>query len=163
DSVMFCLSKGLAAPVGSMLVGSQAFIAKARRARKLLGGGMRQAGILAAAGLLSIRTMVDRLAEDHENARALGRGLNEIPGLQVDMATVQTNMVMFDILDDRWDAEQLSGVMVKAGVLAGATGPRRVRLVTHKDVDAADCAEALDRIARVLKAGPDAGAAGFVY
>jgi len=163
DSVMFCLSKGLAAPVGSMLVGSKAFIEKARRARKLLGGGMRQAGILAAAGLLAIRSMVDRLAEDHENARALGRGLNEIAGLQVDMATVQTNMVMFDIRDPRWNAESLSGAMAKAGVLAGAMGPRRVRLVAHKDVAPADLAEALGRIEKVLHAGPDAGAAGFVY
>lgn len=163
DSVMFCLSKGLAAPVGSLVVGSKAFIEKARRARKLLGGGMRQAGILAAAGLVAIRSMVQRLAEDHENARVLGRGLNEIAGLQVDMATVQTNMIMFDILDSRWDGATLSGAMTRAGVLSNATGPRRIRLVTHKDVSAADVAEALDRIEKVVKAGPDSSAAGFVY
>jgi threonine aldolase len=162
DSVTFCLSKGLAAPVGSVLVGSKAFIEKARANRKLLGGGMRQAGILAAAGLVAIRSMVDRLAEDHENAKALGRGLNQIAGLTVDMATVQTNMVMFDLLDDRWNGESMAGALSKAGVLCGATGPRRVRLVTHKDVAGADVPEALDRIARVVKAGPD-GAVGYTY
>jgi threonine aldolase len=162
DSITFCLSKGLAAPVGSVLVGSKAFIEKARANRKLLGGGMRQAGILAAAGLVAIRSMVDRLAEDHENAKALGRGLNQIAGLTVDMATVQTNMVMFDLLDDRWNGESMAGALSKAGVLCGATGPRRVRLVTHKDVAGADVPEALDRIARVVKAGPD-GAVGYTY
>lgn len=163
DSVMFCLSKGLAAPVGSMLVGSRAFIDRARRARKLLGGGMRQAGILAAAGLVSIRSMVDRLAEDHKNAKTLARGLNEIPGLRVDLATVQTNMIMFDIDDPRWDEEGLAGAMTRFGVVCNANGPRRIRLVTHKDVTAADVGEALDRIARVVKAGPDGGAAGHTY
>ncbi|HYF95958.1 MAG TPA: low-specificity L-threonine aldolase [Symbiobacteriaceae bacterium] len=163
DSVTFCLSKGLSAPVGSVVVGSKAFIARAHRARKLLGGGMRQVGVLAAAGLVAIRSMVGRLAEDHENARILGRGLNEIPGLQVDMETVQTNMVMFDILDTRWTAEALAGALTKAGVLNNATGPRRVRLVTHKDVVAADVSEALDRIAMVMTAGPGATAAGPVY
>ncbi|HYF76591.1 MAG TPA: low-specificity L-threonine aldolase [Symbiobacteriaceae bacterium] len=163
DSVMFCLSKGLAAPVGSMLVGSRAFIDRARRARKLLGGGMRQAGVLAAAGLISIRSMVDRLAEDHENAKTLARGLNEIPGLRVDLATVQTNMIMFDIDDPRWNEESLAGAMTRAGVVCNANGPRRIRLVTHKDVSAADVAEALDRTARVVKVGPDGGAAGHTY
>lgn len=163
DSVMFCLSKGLAAPVGSMLVGSREFIHAARRQRKLLGGGMRQAGILAAAGLISLRQMVARLAEDHENARALARGLAQIPGLQVDMETVQTNMVMFDILDERWTAATLSGSLKKVGVLANGTAARRIRVVTHKDVSASDIPEALDRIAAVIKAGPTDGKAGTIY
>jgi len=163
DSVMFCLSKGLAAPVGSMLVGSRAFIDRARKNRKMLGGGMRQAGILAAAGLVALNTMVDRLAEDHENARRLAKGLASLAGVQVDMQTVHTNMVMFDLLDARWDAATLSGALSRVGLLANGTGPRRIRLVTHKDVSAADVPEALDRVAQVLKAGPDAGRSGTVY
>jgi threonine aldolase len=99
DSVMFCLSKGLCAPVGSMLVGSQAFIGEARRARKLVGGAMRQAGILAAAGLIAIRQMTDRLAVDHANARALAEGLAKIPGIQIDVSQVHTNMVLFELAD----------------------------------------------------------------
>jgi threonine aldolase len=163
DSIMFCLSKGLAAPVGSLLMGSREFIGKARRNRKLLGGGMRQAGILAAAGIVALTAMVDRLAEDHEHARQLGRGLNAIAGLAVDMESVQTNMVMFDIHDERWDGGTLSGALKSAGVLANATGPRRVRLVTHKDITAADVPEALARIAQVVAAGPGPSGKGFVY
>lgn len=163
DSVMFCLSKGLAAPVGSMLVGSRAFIDKARANRKLLGGGMRQAGILAAAGIVALEQMVDRLAEDHEHAKQLGRGLNQIPGLQVDMETVQTNMVMCDIHDERWDAASLSGALKTAGVLANGTAKRRIRLVTHKDVAAADVPEVLSRIEHVVKQGPGATGNGYVY
>ncbi|MFZ5824022.1 MAG: low-specificity L-threonine aldolase [Bacillota bacterium] len=163
DSVMFCLSKGLAAPVGSILAGSAEFIHRARKNRKLLGGGMRQAGILAAAGLVSLRSMVARLAEDHANARALAEGLAGIEGLAVELETVQTNMVMFDTLDQRWDGASLAGAISRAGVLCGATGPRRIRLVTHNDVAAADIPEAVERIAAVLKAGPDAGASGTVY
>jgi threonine aldolase len=163
DSVMFCLSKGLAAPVGSMLVGSEAFITKARYSRKLLGGGMRQVGILAAAGLVSLRSMVDRLAEDHANVRRLAEGLTEMDGLQIDMETVQTNMVVFEILDGRWNAASLSGALVGASVLNNAVGPRRIRLVTHKDVGADAISEALDRIESVLKLGPEPGKSGFVY
>jgi len=162
DSVMFCLSKGLGAPVGSLLAGSREFIQRARRYRQALGGGMRQAGVLAAAGLVALRTMVDRLAEDHRNARRLAEGLQDISGLQVDMETVQTNMVMVDILDRRWDAPRLAAALARVGVLCNHFGPRRIRLVTHKDVDAADIPEALDRIDRVLKAGPDAYQAPLV-
>lgn len=154
DSVMFCLSKGLGAPVGSLLVGTAAFIDEARRYRKLLGGGMRQAGILAAAGLVALETMVDRLAEDHANARTLAAGLLEIAGLTVDMDSVQTNMVMCDVLDDRWDGPSLAGALNASGVLCGDSGPRRIRFVTHKDVAAADIPEALGRIAGVAKEGP---------
>jgi threonine aldolase len=163
DSVMFCLSKGLAAPVGSLLVGSREFISRARKNRKLLGGGMRQAGILAAAGLVALRTMIDRLAEDHANARRLADGLSLISGLQVERETVQTNMVMVDILDSRWEATVLSGALARAGVLCNAVGPRRIRLVTHKDVTAEDVAEALDRMERVFKAGPAGGEQGHLY
>jgi threonine aldolase len=163
DSVMFCLSKGLGAPVGSILTGTHAFIEQARHNRKLLGGGMRQAGILAAAGLVALHEMVDRLAADHANARRLAEGLNQIPGVSVDIGTVQTNMVMFDVLDSRWNGESLSGALAEAGVLTNATGPRRLRLVTHKDIQAEDVPEALERIARVIKVGPGATGRGFVY
>ncbi|GAG63128.1 unnamed protein product, partial [marine sediment metagenome] len=97
DSVMFCLSKGLSAPVGSILAGSKEFIQRARKNRKMLGGGMRQAGILAAAGIIAIENMVERLGEDHKNARILGEGLVDIGGIKVDLETVQTNMVYFDL------------------------------------------------------------------
>ncbi|MGE5674104.1 MAG: low-specificity L-threonine aldolase [Mycobacterium leprae] len=151
DSVMFCLSKGLAAPVGSILAGSKQFIAKARGNRKLLGGGMRQAGILAAAGLVAIRSMIDRLAEDHANAKALANGLNQITGLHVDLETVQTNMVMCNLVGAHQDAGALAAKISQAGVLCGDMGPNRIRFVTHKDVAAADLPEALDRIAQVIK------------
>jgi threonine aldolase len=163
DSVMVCLSKGLGAPVGSILAGSKAFIDEARRNRKLLGGGMRQAGLLAAAGLYALEHHVERLAEDHANARALAEGLAALPGIQVDLATVQTNMIYFDLTDDRWDAAAFVGALGRAGVLANATGPRTVRFVTHLDVTAAMVPVALERIAAVLKAGPDHGARGQVY
>jgi threonine aldolase len=163
DSVMFCLSKGLAAPVGSMLAGPRAFIARARRNRKLLGGGMRQAGILAAAGLVALRTMVDRLAEDHENARRLAVGLQDIRELTVETETIQTNIVAFDLEDSRWDAARFAGALGAAGLLCNAMGPRKIRLVTHKDVAAADVPEALDRIEGVLRAGPAAGPKATVY
>lgn len=163
DSVQFCLSKGLSAPVGSLLVGSKEFIARARRNRKLLGGGMRQAGILAAAGLIAIHKMVNRLAEDHENARRLARGLAEIPGLHVDMEAVQTNMVIFEINDPRWNGGSLSGALTRAGVWCNAMGAGRLRFVTHNDVPAEAVGEALERIAQVVKAGPDAGETGVVY
>jgi len=154
DSVMFCLSKGLAAPVGSLLVGSRDFIAEARRNRKLLGGGMRQAGVLAAAGLVALELMVDRLADDHANARRLAEGISQIDGLSVDLATVQTNMVRLEVTDSRWTAPALVQALRAEGVLCNATGPRHIRLVTHKDVTAADVELVLATIDRVVKAGP---------
>ncbi|MBI5445805.1 MAG: low-specificity L-threonine aldolase [Deltaproteobacteria bacterium] len=153
DSVMVCLSKGLGAPVGSILAGSRDFIARARKNRKLLGGGMRQAGVIAAAGLVALRTMIPRLAEDHENARRLAAGLQALDGLAVDVDAARTNMVLFDLLDRRWDAAALVGALAEAGVLSNATGPRRIRFVTHKDVSAADVEEALVRIEKVVKGG----------
>lgn len=135
DSVMFCLSKGLCAPVGSMLAGSAEWIGEARRARKMLGGGLRQAGVLAAAGLVALRSMVDRLADDHLNARRLATGLNEVPGIEVDLATVQTNMVFVDVAIGGLDAAEFVRRLGDRGILAGAVGPTRVRFVTHKDVD----------------------------
>ncbi|HLN64653.1 MAG TPA: low specificity L-threonine aldolase, partial [Symbiobacteriaceae bacterium] len=106
---------------------------------------------------------VERLADDHANARRLAAGLNQIDGLQVELETVQTNMVMFDIHDTRWDGKSLSGALKEAGVLANATTSRRIRMVTHKDVTEADVPEVLERVARVVKAGPGAAGSGYVY
>ncbi|MEW6082692.1 MAG: low-specificity L-threonine aldolase [Bacillota bacterium] len=142
DSVMFCLSKGLAAPAGSMLAGDAPWIARARRNRKVLGGGMRQAGVLAAAGIVALTTMIERLQEDHENAKALALGLACIPGVQVNVAHVETNIVSFFVKDAPGWAQRSK----EAGVLCNAMGPGRVRMVTHKDVSSAGIQEALRRI-----------------
>lgn len=150
DSVMFCVSKGLSAPVGSLLAGSQEFIDRARRARKLLGGGMRQAGVLAAAGLVALETMVDRLHEDHVNARLLAEGLAEIPGLQVNLELVQTNMVMVDVSALGKPAAAVAALWAEHGVLANAVSSTRIRCVTHKDVSRQQIDQALVRIRRAL-------------
>ncbi len=135
DSVMFCLSKGLAAPVGSMLAGSKKFINRARHLRKMLGGGMRQAGVLAAAGLISLEKMTKRLGEDHLRARKLFDGLQNIRGLNLDAAS-SSNMVYFDLADEvPLTAHQIAEEMKKRGVLVDWAGPRRFRLVTHYWVD----------------------------
>lgn len=162
DSIQFCLSKGLGAPVGSMLAGSKSFIENARKFRKLLGGGMRQAGVLAAAGLLALEEGPARIAEDHANARFLAEGLRELPGLQVDLEWVETNMVVAYVEDPRWDGPSLSGALSQAGVLCNAMGPRMIRLVTHLDVSRTQLEEALPIFARVLKAGPS-GDSGVCY
>jgi threonine aldolase len=132
DSVTFCLSKGLCAPVGSVLCGSQMFIDKARRIRKQLGGGMRQAGVLAAAGIVALDEMVDRLQEDHEHAHDLGHGLSTIEGINLDKATPQTNMVYL-VLDQSLNvsAIELAQALAKYNILVGVTGPRHFRLVCH--------------------------------
>lgn len=151
DSVMFCLSKGLCAPVGSMLAGPTEWISEARRARKMLGGGLRQAGVLAAAGIVALSTMVDRLADDHANARRLAEGLAAMPGLEVDLGTVQTNMVFVDVAAPGLEAPGLVARLEALGVRAGAVGSRRVRFVTHKDVDAAGIEAALGAVGEVLR------------
>ncbi len=133
DSVTFCLSKGLCAPVGSVLCGSQEFINKARRTRKVLGGGMRQAGVLAAAGIVALTEMVDRLAEDHAHARQLAEGLSKIPGVTVDLDTVKTNMVFFE-LDESLRVttrEVVAQLRERANIWLGPVGSRRFRAVTH--------------------------------
>lgn len=150
DTVMFCLSKGLCAPVGSMLVGSRQHIDRARAFRKALGGGMRQAGILAAAGLLALETMTERLPEDHENARFLAEELAEIPGVELDPATVQTNIVIFR-LRQRTAAEVVDALK-RRGVLCGSVGRQAVRWVTHRDVNRAHCAAAVEQLRAVLAA-----------
>jgi threonine aldolase len=149
DSVTFCVSKGLGAPVGSVVCGSRAFVERARRVRKMVGGGMRQAGILAAAGIVALERMVDRLAEDHANARTLAEGLAALPGLAVDPAGVQTNIVIIRV--SRGDraasmaaTEELVRGCAARKVKIHAMGPTAIRCVTHKDVDAEDIRRALD-------------------
>jgi len=136
DSVTFCLSKGLAAPVGSVVCGNEDFIAEARRARKSVGGGMRQAGIIAAAGIVALTEMVDRLAEDHANARALAMGLAQTPGLEIDPERVTTNIVYFRVVREGMDASSLVARLADRGVLVLPTAPDRMRAVLNYHVTA---------------------------
>jgi threonine aldolase len=136
DSVTFCLSKGLAAPVGSVLCGSHEFIKKARKIRKHLGGGMRQAGILAAAGIVALETMVERLAEDHSRARYMAEGLSEIPSILLDHGSPATNMIFFNIAASvKLSTAEIEKKLAELGILTSASGPRRFRLVTHCWID----------------------------
>lgn len=143
DSITFCLSKGLAAPVGSVLCGSKDFIKKAHRIRKMLGGGMRQAGILAAAGIVALEIMVPRLGEDHARARKLAEGLRQNRGIVLDEGTPATNMIFMNLADNiPLSAEDLSKKLKEKGILVGVTGARRFRLVTHYQIDN----EAIERV-----------------
>jgi threonine aldolase len=136
DSVMFCLSKGLASPIGSMLVGTEKFIARARHLRKMLGGGMRQVGVIAAAGLISLEKMTVRLGEDHTRAKKLADGLRTIPGVAVDEDSPKTNMIYFNLVEGvKVTSQQIGERMKEAGVLVDAYHPHRFRLVTHYWVD----------------------------
>ena len=150
DSVMFCLSKGLGAPVGSMLVGSRDFIDKARIGRKLLGGGMRQAGVLAAAGLIALEESPKNLHLDHENARHLAEGLSKLPGIAIDPKKVVTNILIFDVTATGRTAADLSSALAKRNVLCGPTGPHTIRMVTHYDVDRAAIDRAVAALAAIL-------------
>jgi threonine aldolase len=157
DSVTFCVSKGLAAPVGSVMCGSAEFIARARRVRKMVGGGMRQAGVIAAAGIVALERMVDRLAEDHAHARRLAEGLAKLPGLAVDLATVQTNIVIVRVERPGGPAasaaatgELVAGCAARK-VKVHAMGPAAIRCVTHKDVDADDIRRALEAFAELTR------------
>jgi threonine aldolase len=151
DSVTFCLSKALAAPVGSVVTGSRAFIDRARRARKMLGGGMRQAGIIAAAGIVALETMVERLAEDHANARRLAEGLATLPGMAIDLARVQTNILIFRVQRGDLDASGLVRKLGEQGILCFAVDQERIRMVTHKDVDRMGIERALEALGGILK------------
>jgi threonine aldolase len=152
DSVMFCLSKGLGAPVGSVLAGSEEFVAEARRVRKLFGGGMRQAGLVAAPGLLALEN-VDRLADDHANARRLASGLDEIPGLSA--ATPDTNIVQVSSEDAGLTAEAFVDACADRGVLGGAHGAHLTRFCTHLGANAEDVAEAVERVAAAVDEAGD--------
>lgn len=151
DSVSFCLSKGLCAPVGSVLCGEAEFIRRARRARKVLGGGMRQAGILAAAGIVALTSMIERLADDHAHAKRLAEGLAAVDGIVLDPRRVRTNMVHFD-LDERLPhtAQQLSARLKRQNVLLDPVGPRRFRAVTHYWITDATVEQALAAVRDVL-------------
>jgi threonine aldolase len=150
DSVSFCLSKGLAAPVGSLVCGTGNFIEKARRARKVLGGGMRQAGILAAAGIIALDEMVERLADDHANAKRLAEGLAGINGLSIGPELVKTNIVFFDIKKDSLKAEQLAGQLATEGLKVLPLGPKQLRAVTHYHITPDDIEYALGVFAKVM-------------
>ncbi len=143
DSVQFCLSKGLSAPVGSVICGGEEFIYEARRNRKIVGGGMRQAGIIAAAGIVALEEMVDRLAEDHANARRLAEGLAEIPGLAINLDRVQTNIVIFELVSERLTPAELVARLDERGVKLLAIEGRRLRAVTHYGIEADDIEVAL--------------------
>ena len=152
DTVQFCLSKGLCAPVGTIITGRSDFIAKARKYRKMLGGGMRQAGILAAAGIVGLTSMVDRLSEDHENARQLAEELASA-GFSIDLSTVQTNIVMVDVSRMGVKAADFAAKLKKAGVLASVFGEYRIRMVTHHGITAVEIGTVVDTLNRLLKKG----------
>ncbi len=153
DSVTFCLSKALCAPVGSVLCGTKEFIARARRIRKMAGGGMRQAGILAAAGIVALETMVDRLAEDHARARQLADGLRSVPGLVLETGTPATNMVFVSLLPEiKSDTGEIREALKAHGVLVGASSERRFRLVTHYWIDDSAANQTIQAFGAVLAA-----------
>ena len=149
DTVMFSLSKGLCAPVGSLLVGTAPQMHQARIIRKALGGGMRQAGILAAAGLIALDSMTTRLAEDHANARFLAESIVKIPGVELDLSNVQTNIVIFRLATGT-SAPALVARLKQRGILCGNVGPHAIRLVTHYDVTRAQCETATTVIAEEI-------------
>jgi threonine aldolase len=153
DSVQFCLSKGLGAPVGSMIVGKREFVERCRVIRKMLGGGMRQAGVLAAAGIVALEEGPKLLSADHENAQILARGLAKIPGVRLGPAKIQTNIVIFDVSQTALSPATLIDRLGPRGVLGGAIDAARVRLVTHRDVSRADCERAVEIISEALGAG----------
>jgi threonine aldolase len=151
DSVTFCLSKGLCAPVGSLVCGSKDFIARVHRARKQLGGGMRQAGVLAAAGIVALQSMVERLADDHRRARLLAQGLATIPGLVLDPGTPKTNMLFCSLAEDvPLSASQVAAALAERSVLVGPVAPRRFRLVTHYWIGDDDVTQAVGAFRHVL-------------
>ena len=150
DSVMFCLSKGLGAPVGSMVVGTAEDIDRGRLYRKRLGGGMRQVGVLAAAGLIALEEMPKRLGADHANAKLLAEGLVRIPGISIDPAKVQTNILVLDVSGTGLASQEVSVRLKARGVLANGINPQKMRMVTHFDVDREQCEAALEAVAAVV-------------
>ena len=151
DSVAFCLSKGLCAPVGSLVCGTSSYLRRARRIRKQLGGGMRQAGVIAAAGIVALESMTERLGEDHRRARALAAGLSLIPGILLEKPVPPTNMIYFRLKDDvPFDMAELSKRLAGAGVLIHPVGTRRVRLVTHYWIDDAAVERAVSVIGEIM-------------
>ena len=150
DSVQFCLSKGLGAPVGSIVAGSAEFIVSVRKQRKVLGGAMRQAGVIAAAGLLALETMIDRLPADHQRAKTLAAALAEIPGVSVDLETVQTNIVVFKVpsgLDQREVAATCKGL----GLIVSDYGARGLRMVTHFEIGDDEISRAVEIVGTAIE------------
>jgi threonine aldolase len=159
DSVMFCLSKGLGAPVGSLLVGTRAFIDQARVYRKSLGGGMRQAGVLAAAGLIALEKMPARLHDDHANAKFLAAGLAQISGIRLDAGKVATNILVFNVAATGMSSFDICTKLRERGILASGIDSEHIRMVTHMDVDRAACARALAAVQAICGGSRRAGAA----
>lgn len=160
DSVSVCLSKGLAAPVGSVVAGDAAFIRRARRNRKVLGGSMRQAGVIAAAGVVAITEMVERLADDHANAKRLAEGLAQIPGIEIDPSTVETNILFFNLVREDITPEAFAAGLRERGILMSARGSRRMRAVLHYQVTREDVERVLEAMAAVMRAGAAAPVTG---
>ena len=150
DSIQFCLSKGLGAPVGSMIVASREFIERCRSIRKMLGGGMRQAGVLAAAGLIALEKGPKRLQVDHDHAKLLATGLAAIPGITLNPAKVQTNIVIFNLKASGWSSSRFLETLAKRNVLAVPVDNEKVRMVTHLDVDRNDVEKAAAAVQEVL-------------
>ena len=153
DTISICFSKGLGCPLGSILVGSRDSIRQARRVRKMFGGGLRQSGIIAAAALYALEHHVRRLQDDHDNAKRLADGLSKLPGLKIDVQSVETNLVFFELHPELGTAVQLAAALRERGILAGPMGGQRMRLVTHLDVTAGDVEEALRAFEECLKQG----------
>ncbi|WP_074406004.1 MULTISPECIES: low-specificity L-threonine aldolase [Aquimarina] len=149
DTVSVCLSKGLGAPVGSLLAGNSETMKKAYRLRRILGGSMRQAGIIAAGGLYAIRNHFERLKDDHHNAKILANGFNEIDGISVNIEKTHTNMVILDVIHDTINAHQLESEARKEGLLFLCTSDKRIRLVTHLDVTKEDCEKAVEIVSKI--------------
>lgn len=151
DNLMFCLSKGLSCPVGSLIVGEREFIDRARKNRKMLGGGMRQAGIIAAPGIIALEKMIDRLAEDHTNARLLAEGLTKMEGIEIDMNTVQTNIVLFNVKGLSTTSDLFVRRLNEQGLLASSMGRYTIRLVAHRGIEREDVKEALAILSEVAQ------------
>ena len=151
DDVSFCLSKGLSCPVGSVICGTQDFIDQARKWRKMVGGGMRQAGVLAAAGLVAMDTMIDRLADDHANAKRLATGRANIDGLSVDPDRIQTNIVIFEVDPALATVPEFMGALDREGVKVSYPGEHTIRMVTHRHIGSGEVGDALSRVSRVVK------------
>jgi threonine aldolase len=150
DSVMFCLSKGLSAPIGSIVAGKKEFIAKARKNRKMLGGGMRQAGIIAAPGIIALEKMINRLKEDHENATILANGLAQIRGIIINLETVQTNIVRYDLANLELNSTRFISELEKYGIKAGGSGTG-MRMVTHRMINLEDINYTLRIIRKIVE------------
>lgn len=151
DSLMFCLSKSLSCPIGSLVLGDREFVEKARRTRKVLGGGLRQAGIIAAPGIIALEKMIDRLKEDHANAKILARGLAEIVGIKIDLASVQTNMVRFEIGNLKIPDDQFIMKLKENNILASTVAPNTVRMVTHRGIEKNHIHQTLSTIESITK------------